>query len=492
MGLAFDSSQASRLQQVLEQRLGTHGIATAHYVELLSSGHGYDTEIAALARSLTVAETYFFRDRRQMEAFSEVILSRRATAQAPLRVLSAGCASGEEAYSLAMLAQARGFSEQSLVIDAVDINPDALARAARAVYSAWSLRETPEEHRTRWFQVTGDGYALDERIRRQVHFRACNLVEASSQAFPHGPYDAIFCRNVLMYFSHAKARDLVAGLWRQLAPLGHLFLGHAETLRGLSDAFDSCNSHEAFYYRRRSQGATLSGGAEVVTTRSDDVGGLAGAPGSSVPWFDVIARASARVTELTGTAVRSAAEGRQATATEQGRPRSADFERSLSLLGEERFAEALVALQQSAERRTRDPDTLMLEAALLAQAGRLGEAEGACRWMLARDDLNAGAHFLLALCNEGTGDLEEAIRQAQRASHLDTTFAMPRLHLGMLYRRKAEFGPAREALTAAETLLCHEDARRLLLFGGGFSRDALLAVCRAELQICQEGHSGIG
>jgi chemotaxis protein methyltransferase CheR len=121
---------------------------------------------------------------------------------------------------------------------------------------------------------------------------------------------------------------------------------------------------------------------------------------------------------------------------------------------------------------------------LQTHAGRLAEAEAACRDLLAQDELNAGAHYLLALCREGLGDRAGAVEHDQVAVYLDPGFAMPHLHLGILARRVGEKATARRELARALALLAGEDSARLLLFGAGFSREALGALCRAEIVGC--------
>jgi chemotaxis protein methyltransferase CheR len=100
------------------------------------------------------------------------------------------------------------------------------------------------------------------------------------------------------------------------------------------------------------------------------------------------------------------------------------------------------------------------------------------------DDLNAGAHHLIALCREHAGDLEGALEQDRAAEYLDPDFAMPRLHVGRMARRKNDLALARRELAQALVLLEREDAKRVLLFGGGFERAALIRLCRAELDAC--------
>jgi chemotaxis protein methyltransferase CheR len=129
-----------------------------------------------------------------------------------------------------------------------------------------------------------------------------------------------------------------------------------------------------------------------------------------------------------------------------------------------------------------DPDAILLEAVLLASAANFREAESCCERLLALDELNAGAHYVLALCSAGGGRTDRAVHHNQVALYLDPGFAMPRLHLGLLLRRKGERVAARSELRQARSLLEREDGARLLMFGGGFNRNALLALCSAELE----------
>jgi chemotaxis protein methyltransferase CheR len=156
----------------------------------------------------------------------------------------------------------------------------------------------------------------------------------------------------------------------------------------------------------------------------------------------------------------------------------------MELLKSERFGEALDAVHRLPREAATDPEVLLLRATLLTHSGQLAEAEQACRDLLEVDELNAGAHYLLALCREGAGDAEGAIHHDQLAAYLDPGFAMPRLHLGLLARRTGDRSGAGRELTQALDLLRREDGSRLLLFGGGFSREALAALCHAELAAC--------
>jgi len=210
-------------------------------------------------------------------------------------------------------------------------------------------------------------------------------------------------------------------------------------------------------------------------------GSKAGAP-PPVPvlengsWVTTICQAAERIQALAAGPAAGADAGRRRPARDLGI--------ALELLRKERFADALALVRALPPESGADTDVLLLEAVLLTHGGQLAEAETVCRRLLAHDDLSAGAHYVLALCREGAADRQGAVEHNQVAIYLDPGFAMPRLHLGLLARRGGDRGAARRELTAALMLLQGEDASRLLLFGGGFSRESLLALCRAELAAC--------
>ncbi|MET0792356.1 MAG: CheR family methyltransferase, partial [Polyangiaceae bacterium] len=252
MGLWFDDQKLESLANVLERRLQALGQPASSYLASLETQTGLVSELREIAQELTVGETYFFRHNDQFRAFAEVALPARVEARAAvrqLRLLSAGCSSGEEAYTLSMLTRERAADPRwDIAIHAVDLNPKALERARQARYSSWALRETPEHAQRQHFTLEGRDYLLSKAIRESVRFEEGNLV-ADDSWVPES-FDVIFCRNVLMYFTPDNAQRVVARFARALAPGGVLFLGHAENLRGLSQDFDLRHTHGTFYYQR--------------------------------------------------------------------------------------------------------------------------------------------------------------------------------------------------------------------------------------------------
>jgi chemotaxis protein methyltransferase CheR len=306
----------------------------------------------------------------------------------------------------------------------------------------------------------------------------------------------VFCRNVLMYLTPSAARQVVAHITHALVPGGHLFLGHAETLRGLSQDYELCQADTAFYYRRRPP-ADRASMARAGRRPVMPVTSAGWTPPSWTPhWADAIGQAAERIRRLT--ADRSPA----APVHDPGGARP-PLDQALALLRHERFAEALDLLQALPERAAGEPEVRLLRAVLLTHGGHFDAAATACLPLLReqglapegadhgqgtarpRRSLQAGAYYVLALCREAAGDAAGAMQHDRAAAQLDPTFAMPHLHLGLVALRQGERALAGQALTSALALLPGTDDLHLLLFGGGFRRDTLAALCRAELRRCR-------
>ena len=481
LGFQLDASRAPALHDLLVERTAATRCGEVDvYLTRLSQTSPSDPEVRALADGLTVTETFFLRGADQLRAFSEVALPDRMRTQSAsrtLRILSAGCSSGEEAYSLAIAARAVVTDPSWRVsILGIDVNPSALARASLGRYSTWSLRETPSDVRERYFRPDGREFVLDPGVRSPVSLSFRNLVEDDPSFWRPGSFDVVFCRNVIMYFTPDVMRSVVARISGALSPGGFLFLGHAETLRGTSQDFHLRHTHETFYYQRReSTDGTSQAGQPVVGPPS-----RAPAPGSAVmlddvSWVSAIERASTRIAQLERTSQDSPSRASEARVCAP-----LDLQPAVELLRRERFAEAMELLGALPTSSEDDPEAQLLRAVLLTNGNRLREAEQLCARILSADELNAGAHYLMALCREHAGDRGAAAEHDQMATYLDPGFAMPHFHLGLLARRRGDLDQARLELDRALELLAREDASRILLFGGGFSREALLSLCRSE------------
>ena len=373
LGLRFDDDKLGWLGQVLQRRVEAAALDAEAYLARLDAPAGADLqdlrrELALLAQDLTVVETYFFRNREQFLALQEHAVPQRLAAwpgRRSLRILSAGCASGEEPYSIAMALQAlRDELALDLSIQAVDLNAQMIQKARSARYTAWSLRDTPPALQQRWFRPQGQDLVLDASVRAAVSFEEHNLSREDNALWQPGIYDVVFCRNVLMYFTPTTAVAVMARITRSLAPGGYLFLGHAETLRGLSQDYELCHSHGTFYYQRKPE-PPVAGVAWPVHRAASP----AADPVSAGSWFQDIGLAAERIRTLTAKPDAAALDIPPAAG-----PHGNELALALDLLGQERFAQALDLVQGLPDPVARQPDALLLHGVLLAHAGRLGEA----------------------------------------------------------------------------------------------------------------------
>ncbi len=440
-------------------RLRASGQSSEAYLDQLTAGPS--AELAALGRVLTTGETYFLRHLEQFRALTERVVPERLAAPGrigELRVLSAGCSSGEEAYSLAIALRESG--QPTAGILGVDLNPAAVERARTGRYTAWSLRSVPAELRRRWFIETGDVVELDPAVRERVRFQQTNLATDDPVLWAPESLDVVFCRNVLMYFAPDVMATVIDRFARALAPGGFLFLGSAETLRGMTTQFELCESHGTFYYRRRPVEVTPVAPATATPSprRSPAPGPSVPHPGPAGPDRDPAPDAAVPSLELTSV---------------------------LELIGQERFAEALSALDRlerlgPATGASTDPELLLLRAALLTHTGSYSAAAIACHRLLEHDRFAADAHALLAAGLEFGADLPAAIEHCRTATGCDPRFALAHLQLGRLIQRTGDQPAAHRHYSTAARLLAAETDRRILLFGGGFDRESLISLCRTQ------------
>jgi chemotaxis methyl-accepting protein methylase len=230
-GFNLDVYKDKCIRRRIAVRMRACGVHT--YGEYESLLERTPDEYERLRDALTINVTRFFRNVETWERLAAGFLPALWAPAAALRVWSAGCASGEEAYSLAILAaelaEARGRPQEldRVSIDATDIDRESLARAKAARYRAGALMETPAARRARYFLPDGDQYRVVEPIRRRVRVRALDL---SREPPPERSYDLIVCRNVVIYFTETAKSELYRRFMEALRPGGILFLGATESI----------------------------------------------------------------------------------------------------------------------------------------------------------------------------------------------------------------------------------------------------------------------
>jgi chemotaxis protein methyltransferase CheR len=253
-GLVYDESALMLFDRRLGERLEALGLPSyqAYYKYLRFDAHNQQEMEEAVER-LTTKETYFFRQEYQLRAFQSELLPRLEEANARSRrlvVWSAGCSTGEEAYTLAALIIESGrFEGWDVRVIGTDLSKHAVSHARRGVYQASSLRATSARDKARYFTELEDGFHVDQSVKKLCQFGQMNLFEVGRGNLV-GRVDAIFCRNVLIYFDVRSRKRVIDNLYQRLSPGGYLMLGHSESLLNLSTAFELVHLRDDLVYRR--------------------------------------------------------------------------------------------------------------------------------------------------------------------------------------------------------------------------------------------------
>jgi chemotaxis protein methyltransferase CheR len=438
MGLHFPEDRWPDLAKGLDRAGAALGYDTVHsFIRSLLSDSFGQREIQALATHLTIGETHFFRSPEtytmlQTQLMPELIAHAQKTTRR-LRLWSAGCAGGQEPYSLAIL-MTRLIPDPSnwdITILATDINPDAFAIAKTAEYTQWSFRGTPSWVMNGYFTRTAEGgYRLSPAIRDMVTFRYLNLVEDlyPSLAMGMSDFDLILCRNVLMYFSRATMKQVADKLQRSVRPGGYLLTTPSEASRDLMHSLTPILTGGEILYKKETISSSHHADASANSVPRQPAK-TAGQRPTSIGQSDAATHRAA-----TQPPQRRAEVQRPATATQQ-QPRRARVSRTHT------------------GRRLVNRESAAREARALADKGRLEEALALCEAAVRNDKLNASLYYLKATILQALGRDEAAEQALQSTLFLDDEFVLARVMLGAIARGQSRSTEAAKHFRFALALL---------------------------------------
>ncbi|HSN93024.1 MAG TPA: CheR family methyltransferase [Anaeromyxobacteraceae bacterium] len=253
-GILFRDDLRYVLERRLWPRLQALGLGGWRaYYRHLRFEPGRDEELAAATDLLTTNETYFHREPHQLRAFAQEILpelAARGAGARRLRILSAGCSTGEEPHTVAILVRDSGLFERwDVEVAACDISRRVLEVARAGAYGEHAFRNPEAEAMRRWFHLRGGRWVVDDAIRGMVRFFHANLLDPRALAPVEG-LDVLFCRNVMIYFDIPTRRRVLRGFHAKLRPGGWLLLGHAESLLHVTADFELAHLRNDLVYRR--------------------------------------------------------------------------------------------------------------------------------------------------------------------------------------------------------------------------------------------------
>lgn len=477
-GHSFEHEREQTLRVVLERRMKNLQIGEYddYHARLLND----QDELLRLTEMLTVNETYFFREPGHLDLIVDKLLPEfmNTRLKKPISILSAGCSTGEEPYSIAIMLRERfgAECEKLFTITGVDIDTTVIAAARQGNYGMASFRGINQSLHERYFEQIEQGkFRVSEPVRRQVGFEVVNLLGKSYPDKMMAP-DIILYRNVSIYFPGDVQKEIFGKLADLLAGGGCLFVGAAETLHHNLGILSLVKQDSLFFYRktppliiadrraseRRSQPTPVSGSARQTVTPS---------PGGS----------SARRSLPLATQMPAEAGGEQAVLFSSGER----FAEAIKLARNKQYEEALATLDFIIDQDSAFGKAYCLKGSLLLSISRFAEARIVCEAILRRDQLCLEAYLMLGMIARQEGDNDGALRRFREAIYLDPFCWLAHFHTAEICYAQQDEKRARNGYeTALRTLTnsaSEEPGQRY--FPLSFNPEQFVVICRHKLSL---------
>jgi chemotaxis protein methyltransferase CheR len=434
-GMLIGESRRNFLARLLKENVKNAEYADIDQYFSCLNAAGTDSEIwDELIKRITIGETNFFRHLEQIDALRRNILPdliARHWTDRSLYLWSAGCATGEEPYTLAILLRQLlpDIERWRILILATDINRQALARAAIGRYREWSFRETEPVIREKYFSRKGDYFTLDPSIRQMVTFSYLNLAEDKypSSANYTNHLDLILCRNVSIYLPQRVVHEIADRFYKCLSPGGWLMVGPSETQLEIYSKFQMLIFYGSIVYQKIGNASTSS----PVSPREE----LSIAPHHAAPY-------NINITSVVPPAAQLSIANAASPAAKIAKDEVLEIEPDKDLLAQgesyikqHRYNDARETFLTYLAKRPGSVEVLYRMARIESNTGRLDEAQNWAEQALVIDPMRHEVHYTLAIIHQARGEVEAAIGRLKKVIYLDPDFVLAHLSLFYLYER---------------------------------------------------------
>ncbi|MFH1416171.1 MAG: CheR family methyltransferase [Elusimicrobiota bacterium] len=451
-GLNFDESTKLSLKISLLARIRHKGFEDySQYYKYIRFHPNGATEFRDLLTLLTINETSFFRNPEQFRGLKKFIIPEilKDNQEKNIKIWSAGCATGEEPYSIAicLLEILHDTKSWNIEILGTDIDKQALSGAKEGIYKQRSLRLTNKKYIEKYFKEDNGRFRLNDNIKDMVSFDYSNLSNTAMYPSPlTGRWDIIFCRNVLIYFKKELVEQIIAKFYREIRDSGYFLVGYSEMLTAYKQDFKAVKYGDLFIYKK-----------EVKPEEP------------LVPDKDITKEKPDYIYEI------------QQEAMAERRSPDSSYNKALELFIKEDFDGALKEVKEAIENYPLNSDAHILTARIYFERGVYDEAEKAAKKAIYLDADLAPAHYLLGILYEKLGFREKAVAELELAIKLSPYFPMAFFHLGNLLFSGNKHG-ALEAYRNAIIACSNLSSDDYLEFAGGFNCGLLTALCRTKIQ----------
>ena len=427
--------------------------------------------IDALIGYLTIGETYFLRDKNLFQILGDQII--RGLIQHPrknnnnINIWSAGCSSGEEPYSIAILIdqlfpQLNGWN---ITILGTDINPDSIKKAKKGIYSQWSFRETPKKIISKYFTQTADNnFEILPHIKAMVKFAQINLMEKDYVLHPaiSSAVDVILCRNVLMYFNDQNRNIAIQNLAKFLTEDGWLITTPAESGFVKSPKLSPIKFPNAIFHRkgisRKEDSPTFVSDRKTSVKKIKPDYPKPAAPRKTKP----LAR---RITDLPPSDKLDYDIYLMAVRDYKGGAYTQTVEKLSNLLSDRINNNAFLM----------KTDSMILLSKSYANLGKVEKARYWCEKAINSEKLNPEIYYLQSTILQAAGDIKASIRSLKQALYLDPEFIMAHFTLGLLLQQENKLYESQKSMANALSLLEVKDLDEVLTFSDGMTVGLLIS-----------------
>jgi chemotaxis protein methyltransferase CheR len=434
----------------------------------------------ALTTRLTIGETYFLRDKNFFQILQDHIL--RGILEHPRRntkkiiFWSAGCATGEEPYSIAILMDqmSHSFKDWDISIIASDINPAALIKAKKGLYSSWSMRGTPEKILKKYFTPTaGNYFEIAPHIKQMVQFRQLNLMHDNYPAAlnSYEAMDIIICRNVLMYFNDHARNSALKKMAKLIIDNGWLITGPAESGFVNLPEFTCVRFPNAQYHRkgppRKNEEDRKPAGIRKKSPRIRPTKPVHS--GKRLSDRKLSRRISDRV--VSKPPVQPKYDLYQDALN--------DYNRGAYLKSVEKLLEILAIGQNNNNYFLMKTESMILLAKSYANIGELAQAKNWCEKAIDSEKLNPEIYYLLSTIFQSAGDIDDSVKTLKQSIYLDPEFIMAHFTLGILLLQKKMPAEGKKSMQNALSLLALTDAEETLPYSEGITAGRLIETIKS-------------
>jgi chemotaxis protein methyltransferase CheR len=443
-----------------------------NFVQRILSSPLTHEHIEILTTHLTINETYFWREHETFEVLEQKILPelihlRREEKR--IRIWSAGCSTGEEAYSIAIVLNRLipNIKDWNITILATDISPRILRKAATGEYSQWSFRGTPIWLKEKYFlHKENNKFEIVSEIKNMVKFEYQNLAE---DVFPSplnntNAMDIIFCRNVLMYFTQNRVKQVVRGLYNSLVKEGYLVVSASELSLQYFSEFAAVNFPGMVLYKKTSKKTKIQQAAPVIYDEPKPI--IFQLPLQPI---NTIEEAEFVVRKI---------ENEILPEIEKPVHINSTYEEALSFYSQGSYADVIDKLQK--EDQTPEEQILLIRA--YANQGKLSGALKSCEKAISADKLDPKLYYLYATILQENNQLNEAVASLKRAIYLDSNFVLSYYSLGNIYQLLGNYGNAKKCYENVLAILNKCSQEDILFESEGLTAGRFKEIINATIQ----------